>query len=743
MPKNKPPGGSGKLKLSPTYLAMEGRDRTCEECGVTQPISFKTFAPNKRAPDGVSPVCRRCQGLGARQKQIKAGMRKPKLGETLTTPTGWPNPTKRRREYWERVETLTDRLYELANRPAMSAELAAVKTELNKVTRLHSDPAGGGEQHDQELAFRTFTAVVSRLISGWVAYGEIHDQDIIPALMSDADQVLVLASRNSGKSALVEIYCAWLLHRDPLDIIGVVSGASKRAKRTLRTVRNFIAQCPLLSPLEPNDECLDSSDQFQTPQGHGHQGSAVSFSSFGVASSMVGHRFNRAILDDIESKRDRTPNMQENLELLSSDVFNVLNPQGRIVALGTPQLSGSIYARWAANPEWELHRALLFEELPPDEGEGKRTQLRSRWLARWTDEALEQKRRQLPPGEWLLHWCLDLTVLEADPRPLKLRDVCTVKWNPKDPQFPNVIRPGGATLTHLEKGATADADDNFIGPAEVSPETSRWVTTIAAIDPASGTAGNDELGLSVVSITSQGLAVVRLCTGVRGRNATETLTNAASLVHSFYPTAIVCEARADSLFPGQFASVLARRGYPATVTPVQSGTAKGQRIIDAISVIMADQRLIVLEAVWTEQETIKQYTSITHDARQGPRLDDRVDSLAWALTTAAPQLLADESEWLPTVAGQKLEELLRKPIRRGGIREDGLEARMFEDDEVTESYQWKLDRALAIQEEELRDGKVDPEYGKYIETLRAQLVSLRRGGPVRPIGRQPRNPTTP
>ena len=161
------------------------------------------------------------------------------------------------------------------------------------------------------------------------------------------------------------------------------------------------------------------------------------------------------------------------------------------------------------------------------------------------------------------------------------------------------------------------------------------------------------------------------------------------------------------------------------VSPVQSATPKGIRIIDAISVILADQRLVVLEEVWHDLETVKQYVSITRDARS-LRHDDRADSLAWALQAAAPMLLADESDWLPTRARQKLDELLTLPIRKGGIREDGIEAAMFEADEVVEHYQWRLDRALEIQAEELRAGKVDAGYAKYIDSLQAELKKLRR-----------------
>src|SRR3546814_12958173 len=81
---------------------------------------------------------------------------------------------------------------------------------------------------------------------------------------------------------------------------------------------------------------------------------------------------------------------------------------------------------------------MLFEELPPDEGVSKKPQLRSRWIGRWSDEALERKRSSLPAREWELHWKIDLSSLDEDDRPLKLRAFITVRWSPDKTAFPRI-----------------------------------------------------------------------------------------------------------------------------------------------------------------------------------------------------------------------------------------------------------------------------------------------------------------
>src|SRR3546814_19942881 len=75
------------------------------------------------------------------------------------------------------------------------------------------------------------------------------------------------------------------------------------------------------------------------------------------------------------------------------------------------------------------------------------------------------------------------------------------------------------------------------------------------------------------------------------------------------------------------------------------------------------------------QETIKQGTHMTRDARS-LRHDDRVDALAWALSAVGQMLTVDEADNLRTYAEHTLEELLKTPIRKGGIAsEASLEAR--------------------------------------------------------------------
>ena len=67
------------------------------------------------------------------------------------------------------------------------------------------------------------------------------------------------------------------------------------------------------------------------------------------------------------------------------------------------------------------------------------------------------------------------------------------------------------------------------------------------------------------------------------------------------------------------------RRYPMTVEPVQSGSKKGERILDSVGVPLADTRLVLLESVIAgddAMETIKQITHATADGRNLRHDDD-------------------------------------------------------------------------------------------------------------------------
>jgi Autographiviridae terminase large subunit len=722
--KKTPPKTRGQ-RLSPEYQGMLGQDRTCDSCDETLEVSWSTFAPRKTHPDGVSPTCRSCQRAAKRA-----------ANPTVTT-ASFPTRLRDHPDYWKHVDDIRDRMYATGRDNAQKAERDKLIRQLRAVTILKTDEVDGGRQEDRTLAFLTFVRIISPLISDWCDFGPVHTDHLIPAIMAEDRRALILASRNSGKSTLMELYLCWTLFRNPLMKIMVISGQSKRAKDNLRAVRSYIDQCPLLWHMIPTDDCIDSVDQFMLPAANGKLGASISYRSYSVASAMTGGRADLILLDDPEVRTDRTPAKQELLDTLVAEVMHILNPViGRLVVLGTPQVGQgrSLYARYIKSGGYQVSIARSFLEYPGEDPKSKLPVLHSLWPERFPDEELHRIRRQdHTPREWDLHWRLELGTPDEDDPPLRINDFCTFRWDPDSPSFPRAIKFDGPELAHLERFTSMAADDAYIGPEAVSTETDRYVMTCGAVDPASGKEGRDEVGLSVVSVTLSGLAVVRYCSGIRGKTLNEVMGRVAGILQRFQVNKVVLEARADNPWPHQLQALMGARGYPVLVEAVYSGTPKGERVIDSISVPAAAKRVVILESIFTASdaaETVKQICGMRLDARRGLAHDDRVDGLAWGLQTVQPMILVEAADNIPTYSQEELDRLMTLPIRKGGINPDGPEAALFEVSEQEERLQMKLDAAIDRQNQLLQQGVTDVDMSKLITSLQADLAKFQKFRPA-------------
>jgi hypothetical protein len=731
--------GAGAVKLPANFKARLGTQWTCPECKETKEVSIKTCIPSGKSPDGIYSPCRACVGrrAGPRRSYVTSTTDPRKLADRIATSeyeTKLPDPITQPQAFTLAVRRLAVELYRLAEDPTKDRELARVKELLGQACRMPGDRGGDGIAPSEETAFRAFFEVLKHRLVGATSLAEIHD-DLIAALCGGHERTLVLASRNSGKSSLTQVYLAHQLFRDPLKIIVVVSAGTTLARRALRTVRQWLETVPLLNHLRPDENSLDSAQQFTTPQANGRIGASQSVSSFGITAALAGYRADLVVADDLEQRATQGPEAIERLEMTASELPHLLNPNGRIVYLGTPQSVSSYYLKLYRSGDFETTVARLFDEYQPEPGvdisasaKGYSTRLESRWPDRWSNEELERKRRTMPKAEWELHWRINLDTDFTTERPISMKQFCVVRWDPLSSNFPRIVRFGGQRLSHLPDftGSFADPNDHFIGPESVSSESARYITTVAAIDPSSGMQGRDELGLAVVSVTAQSKGVIRCLTGIRGANVVDTLNKAAALIVQYLPTHVIVEQRADGLWASQLQSVLQRRGFPTLVEPVFSGLNKGQRIVSTIQPLAADERLIMLESVLTADDatmTVRQVTSVTLDGRSIVKNDDRIDALAYALAKVAPQLIADDAESMPMVSAEMLERLKNLPLRMGGFEDDTLDC-LYGPNEEIERLQLRLEELMRNQEREIRAGRIDPRFAMYIENTRNELRKL-------------------
>jgi hypothetical protein len=630
-------------KMSATAHSWEGKSRTCRECGESKPISITTFSLLNSDPTGWHKVCRVCQGVAQKEKNEA-----PLVIEDLV----------------DSEDDLINEMYYLAQMKKDPDRLALIVADLQN--RVRAEPT-------EKLRFGMFLRIVQPLIAGWQDPGPIHG-DILDGLLNEASlRTLIIATRFSAKSTLTGVYVAYQIFMNPLIKIMVISRGEKLASRMLRTVRRvYIEHCPILWHLQPDPKtCLDNSEQFQTPQSATVVTGGVTFTSLGIGSNLPGLRADLTIGDDVEGTKDDTPEkVQDLVEVLNE--LHMINPKGRKILLGTYQSEHSVYAYLAdlltadGTPVWDLHRACMFEE---DD-----KLLHSRWPGMFSDAYAYDLRNTLTKRAWRLHMMLVVDPTALRDKPLKLRDLPVLMLDPMSATAP--------LRFHLINDPTSETWSTWGAPRgdqwsviQGGKDYAAYGQTVAAIDPASGLAGRDAIGLVILSVTVSGYAVIRHLEAVRGPSKADSVSRVAQAIKTFRCSRVIVEELADGFFGSTLEGMLNLIGYPQGVTQVTTGgVQKGRRIIESLAPVMSTSRLLICHDVISTDhcaEFINQMVQIAWDrsSANSRTADDLVDALAHGVASVKGQLIGDVADNIAAVYASRLSSLAEIPLRQGGLKE--------------------------------------------------------------------------
>ncbi len=718
-----------KRKLNPVARAEVGQPRECDTCAEVKLVDNKTFAPQNKGHRGWSVTCRVCQG-------IQASERTGAYAVERTASHYVP-------ESLDDVDDAINEMYLLSETNRNPGRMDTIAHDLGmQVKELALT--------DRRASFLLFVRIIKPLVAGWMEPGSIHE-DIIDGLMSQHRRRLIVATRYSAKSTLTAIYVAWRIFLEPLIKIMVVSKGAKLASRMLRNVRRvFIANCPMLRHLDPSEDCLDNAEQFQTPQSLKVATGGATLSSFGRSSDLPGYRSDLTIADDVEGPSDDTPEKVSELEE-SLNELHMINPKGEKVMLGTYQSEFSIYAKLAdavdkdGTSVWEMHRAIMFEE-DPDDGS-----LRSRWPGMFTDADGEDWKRSVTLRAWKLH-----AMLIADPsilneKPLKISDFILMNLDPMATRFPLIVQRTNVVATDdMPRWGAPKGDVWHRG--EGSTEKTEYAMTVVAVDPASGLAGRDAIGVAVIGITQTGYAVIRHLEGVRGPTKGSNMRRVAEIIRQYNATVLVVEETKEGFFGETLEGELVIIGYPMTVEKVTTGgMQKGRRIIEALAPPMGAGRIIMLESVARSDhggDFVNQLVRISYDGRTGKAKDhdDIVDALAHAVARVKGSLTSGPADNIADHRATRLDPLRHVPMRFGGLggvdRADKHTRRialgsglgndlsmgelLIEEDKVLIGFEARRDRLQDVIRDDLQAGRQpDPGVIRQVQSLTRQIAELK------------------
>ena len=211
-------------------------------------------------------------------------------------------------------------------------------------------------------------------------------------------QGLLMAFRNSGKSTIVGLFCAWVLYRENATRILVMAADYALAKKMVRNVKRIIEQHPLTKSLKPSKLDQWAADQFTINRKLELRD--PSMLAKGIGANITGLRADLIICDDVEVPKNcdtalKRMDMREKLEELDY----ILTPGGMQLYIGTPHTFYTIYQVSADKNQPEIEPFLLnFKKLEIPILDRKN---RSAWPERFSLEKIASLRQRSGENKFL------------------------------------------------------------------------------------------------------------------------------------------------------------------------------------------------------------------------------------------------------------------------------------------------------------------------------------------------------
>ncbi len=220
-------------------------------------------------------------------------------------------------------------------------------------------------------------------------------------------QAVLMAFRNSGKSTIVGLFCAWVLTQNPNLRLLVLSADHALAQKMVRHIKHILERHPLCQGLKPEkaEEWAGDKLTVQRPAG----GRDPSVLARGLSANITGCRADIILCDDVEvPKTCDTAGKREDLKQKLAELDYILSPDGLILYIGTPHTRQSIYNQ----PNWKLLK------LPIMDASGLAT-----WPERFSVDKINQIKRTTPRFKFLSQMMLEAVAFDKqrlDERKLKI-----------------------------------------------------------------------------------------------------------------------------------------------------------------------------------------------------------------------------------------------------------------------------------------------------------------------------------
>ena len=422
-------------------------------------------------------------------------------------------------------------------------------------------------------------------------------------LQQGPKRLQIQAFRGVGKSWITAAFVLWTLYNNPDKKIMVVSASKDRADSFSIFCQRLVLEVPWLAHLKPkSDDQRWSRVSFDVGPAKPHQ--APSVKSVGITGQLTGSRADVMILDDVEVPgNSMTELMREKLLQLCTETESILtpNPDSRIMFLGTPQTTFTIYRKlaernyrpfvWPSRYPKKLanYEGLLAPQLVEDIENGAQS-----WEVtdpdRFSDEDLIEREAAMGRSNFMLQFMLDTTLSDAEKFPLKMADLIVTSVNPttapesivwcSDPK--NVIK---------EAPTVGLPGDYFYSPMQLQGQWDDYSETICSIDPSGR--GSDETAATYIS-QRNGFLYVHEMRAYRDGYSDNTLLDILRGCRKYKVSKLLIETNfGDGIVAELFKKHLIQTKQNIDVEEVRANVRKEDRIIDALEPVLNQHRLVI------------------------------------------------------------------------------------------------------------------------------------------------------
>lgn len=153
---------------------------------------------------------------------------------------------------------------------------------------------------------------------------------------------LLMAFRHSGKSTVVGIFAACVLHLRPESRILILSAESSLAARMVSHIKHILENHPMCTDLIPNVKKEWAQGRITVNRPIGIREPSVICQ--GIHGNVTGLRADLIICDDVEvPNTSNTAQKREMLRERLRELDFILSPTGATIYIGTPHTMDTIY----------------------------------------------------------------------------------------------------------------------------------------------------------------------------------------------------------------------------------------------------------------------------------------------------------------------------------------------------------------------------------------------------------------